>query len=101
MDGTKQVADFMRGHHNPGIGSAVLDESNAADLGEASVANTGTADVCVACRGSAHPSSLPSGHVQPGEGYHHVVDWQGRPGQEICQLLGGNISGRAHVGSLK
>ena len=87
MDGTEQVADFMSGHHNPGIGSAVLDESNAADLGEASVANTGTTDICVSCRGSAHPSSLPSGHVQPGQGYHHVVDWQGRPRQEI---IGGN-----------
>ena len=80
MDGTQQGAEFMSGHPQPRIGSAVLDESNAADLGEASVANTGTTDICVSCRGSAHPSSLPSGHVQPGQGYHHVVDWQGRPG---------------------
>ena len=101
MDCAKQVAHFMSSHNNPRICSTVFDQRNAADLGKPCVSNAGTTDIGIACCRSAHSSSFPSCHVQAGQGYHHVVDWQGRPGQEICQLLGGNISGRAHVGSLK
>ena len=83
VNSPKQVADLMGGHHNARICSAVFDQGDAADLRETGVADTCTTDVGITCCRSAHPSSLPSCHVQSGQGNHHVVDWQGRPRKEI------------------
>ena len=83
MDGAKKMPDLMSSHHNPGVRSTVLDQRNTADLGQAGVSNAGPTDIGIACCGPAHSSSFPSCHVQTGQGYHHVIDWQGRPGQEL------------------
>ena len=83
VDGPEQVADLVGSNHNARVGSAVLDKGNAADLRETCVANTCSTNIGVPCRRPAHPSPLPSRHVKAGQGYHHVVDWQRRPEQNI------------------
>lgn len=77
VDSAQEVADLMGSDNHSRVGPAVLHQGDAADLGEAGVADTGPAHVGVAGSGPVHPAGLSPGHVQPREDDHHVVHGQG------------------------